>query len=147
MSLNFTVFSLIKTELPGRTNFKPDYKKSSETATQILSTFLCEPYVDAVKPPSTQSGNGRPLSGVHSIMLEKLAQPGEGGGARSPTFTISTITCKVVVYAPAERADTLPLFLLYPYKYSVVTMTEEISRLGRRMLYFYHRAHRETMRH
>jgi hypothetical protein len=25
------------------------------------------------------------------------------------------------VYAPSERADTLPLFLLYPYVYSVVT--------------------------
>jgi hypothetical protein len=35
-------------------------------------------------------------------------------------FTISTITYKVVVYDPAERADTLPLFLLYPYMYSVV---------------------------
>jgi hypothetical protein len=66
----------------------------------------------------------RPLSGVHSIMMEKLAQAGEGGGVHAhppprPTFTISTITSKVVVYAPAERADTLPLFLLYPYKYSV----------------------------
>jgi hypothetical protein len=33
--------------------------------------------------------------------------------------TISTITYKFVVYAPAERVDTLPLFLLYPYVYSV----------------------------
>jgi hypothetical protein len=24
-----------------------------------------------------------------------------------------------VVYSPAERADTLPLFLLYPYMYSM----------------------------
>ncbi len=37
-----------------------------------------------------------------------------GGGARSPPFTISTITYKVEVYDSAERADTLPLFLLYP---------------------------------
>ncbi len=38
-----------------------------------------------------------------------------------PTFTISTITYKVVVYAPAESVDTLvtPLLLLYPYVYSV----------------------------
>ncbi len=43
-----------------------------------------------------------------------------GGGALPPPFTISTITYKVVVYAPAERADTLPLFLLYPYVYSVI---------------------------
>ncbi len=37
------------------------------------------------------------------------------GGARLPPFTIFTITYKVTVYAPAERADTLPLFHLYPY--------------------------------
>jgi hypothetical protein len=42
------------------------------------------------------------------------------GGARPPPFTLSTITCKVVVYAPAERADTLSLFLLYAYLYSVI---------------------------
>jgi hypothetical protein len=45
----------------------------------------------------------------------KKAQPGEGGGARPPFFTISTITYKVVVYVPAEKADTfpIPIFLLY----------------------------------
>jgi hypothetical protein len=56
-------------------------------------------------------------------MMEKLAQAGGGwggGGARPPPFTI---TYKVVVYAPAERADTLPVFLLYPYMYSVVLNT------------------------
>jgi hypothetical protein len=37
-----------------------------------------------------------------------------------PPLTIYTITHKVVVYAPAERAETLPLFLLYPSRYSVV---------------------------
>ncbi len=30
-------------------------------------------------------------------------------------LSTSTITSKVVVYAPAERADTLLLFLLYPF--------------------------------
>ncbi len=60
------------------------------------------------------------LSSVHSIMMEKSAQPGEGGGALPPPFTISTITYKVVVYAPAEKADTLILFLLNSYTYSVV---------------------------
>jgi hypothetical protein len=47
-------------------------------------------------------------------MMVKSAQPGEVGGARPPPYTIAS---KVVVYAPAERADTLPLFLLYPYIY------------------------------
>jgi hypothetical protein len=37
----------------------------------------------------------RPLSGVHSIMMEKLAQAGEGMG--------------VLAHSP-EREDTLPLF-------------------------------------
>ncbi len=41
----------------------------------------------------------------------------EGGGA---PFHYITITYKVVVYVPAERADTLPPILLYPYMYSVV---------------------------
>ncbi len=40
-------------------------------------------------------------------------------GALPPLFTIFTITYKVAVYAPAERADKLPLFRLYPYVYSV----------------------------
>jgi hypothetical protein len=48
------------------------------------------------------------------------AQAGEGGRCTvHPHFTISTITYNVVVYAPAERADTFPLLLLYPYMYSV----------------------------
>ncbi len=61
----------------------------------------------------------RPLSRVYSNMMEKLAQAGERGGARPPPFTVPSITYKVVVYAPAERADALPLFLLYPFMYSV----------------------------
>jgi hypothetical protein len=57
----------------------------------------------------------RPLSGVHSIMMEKLVQAGEGGDARPPPFIIFTITYKVAVYASSDKADTLPLFHLYPY--------------------------------
>ncbi len=56
-----------------------------------------------------------PLSGEHSIMMVKSAQPGEGGVARPPPFTLSTITCKVLVYAPAERADTLHISPLRLY--------------------------------
>jgi hypothetical protein len=59
----------------------------------------------------------RPLSGVHSIHHDGKISPGWwgwGGGASSPPFTIFTITYKVVVYGPAERAGTFPLFLLYP---------------------------------
>jgi len=60
-----------------------------------------------------------PFSGVYSIMMVKSAQPAESGVARSPPFTLSTITSKVVVYASAERAQYTPLFLIYPYMYSV----------------------------
>ncbi len=45
------------------------------------------------------------LSGVHSVMRVKLALAGEG-------LITFTITSKVVVYAPAEWADTLTLFHL-----------------------------------
>ncbi len=47
--------------------------------------------------------------------MENLAQAGEGGGARPPSFVIFTIAYKVEVYARAERADTLPLLNFYPY--------------------------------
>jgi hypothetical protein len=50
--------------------------------------------------------------------MVKSARSGEGGDARPLPFTLSNVTSKVVVYAPAERAYTLPLFLLYPYMYS-----------------------------
>jgi hypothetical protein len=55
----------------------------------------------------------RPLSGMHSNLMGKSAQTGEGGGACALLFTISTITHEVVVSAPAERANKLPLFLQY----------------------------------
>jgi hypothetical protein len=54
--------------------------------------------------------------------MEKLEQAGEGGGSGPPPFTLSTIKCKDVVYAPAERAETFHLFLLYPYIYSVCAL-------------------------
>jgi hypothetical protein len=57
----------------------------------------------------------RPLSCVHSIMIEKLVETDQGGGARPPPLTIVTITNKVAVCAPAVRADTLPIFHLNPY--------------------------------
>jgi hypothetical protein len=48
-------------------------------------------------------------------------ETGDGG------FTISTITYKVGCDAPAERADTLPLFHVYPYIYSVTTLQHELT--------------------
>jgi hypothetical protein len=71
-------------------------------------------------PLRVEVANGLFHNGVHSIVMVKSAQLGEGGGARPSPFTLSTIMSKVVVYGPGERADTLLLFLLYPYMYSVV---------------------------
>jgi hypothetical protein len=47
---------------------------------------------------------------------EKTDLDGEFGGARPPPLTLITITYKVSVYTPAERADTLPLFHLHPLR-------------------------------
>jgi hypothetical protein len=60
-----------------------------------------------------QDSGAMPLSGVHIIMMVKSAQPGEVGGSTTTPYILSTITFKVVVYAPAERADTLPLPLYH----------------------------------
>ncbi len=65
----------------------------------------------------------RPPPGVHSIMMEKLAQAGEGGEC-TPTpckFIYNHIqSCSVhCTCTPAERTDTLTLFHLYPYMYSM----------------------------
>ncbi len=71
---------------------------------------------------ATECTELQPLhSGVHSVMRVKLALAGEGGGvhAHPPVITF-TITSKVAVYAPAEWANTLTLFHLYQYMYSVV---------------------------
>ncbi len=59
----------------------------------------------------TQSGNGRFLAYIPSKNQPWLVRVGVHS---PPPFTIFTITYKVSVDAPAERADTLPLFHLYP---------------------------------
>ncbi len=41
------------------------------------------------------------------------------GGALPPPLITFTLTSKVAVYAPAKWADTLTLFHLYQYMYSV----------------------------
>jgi hypothetical protein len=49
-------------------------------------------------------------------MIDKLAQAGKGRGVHiHPLLLIYHYVKKVAVYTPVERADTLPLFHLYPY--------------------------------
>ncbi len=82
------------------------------------------PHLARSHPRSVRSTSQRSLCGVHSIMVEKLAQACEcgGGGARLPPFTISTITYKVVVYRTLQLIEQThsTLFLLYPFVYFVV---------------------------
>ncbi len=59
---------------------------------------------------------------MHSIIMLKSAQPGGGGGVHALPLSLYLLS-RVVVYAPAERADTLPIFLLYPFMYSVGRLT------------------------
>jgi hypothetical protein len=61
-----------------------------------------------------------PLFDVHFIMMAKSAQPGGGEGCTPSPFHSIYHHEQGCVCAPAERADVLPLFLLYPYMYSVV---------------------------
>ncbi len=64
-----------------------------------------------------------PLSGVHYIMMVKSAQPGEVGGVHgctpSPFRSIYHHEQSFGVRSSWEGRST-PLFLLYPYLYSVV---------------------------
>ncbi len=49
------------------------------------------------------------------------------GGARPPPLITFTLTSKVAVYAPAEWADTLTLFHLYQYVYSVLVLANKAT--------------------
>jgi hypothetical protein len=83
------------------------------TAQRVQSTYI---HAD-ISDHRVQTEWHWPLSGVHYIviMMEKSAQAGEGGGVRAYPFTMSTITYKIVVYAPAEWADTHPISTLSLY--------------------------------
>ncbi len=83
----------------------------------------------------TQSGNGHFMECIPSWWKNQPSLV-RAGGECPPPFAISIIMYKVVAYAPSERAGTLPLFLLYPYMYSVVgrTIGEDTSwRIGCRI--------------
>ncbi len=70
--------------------------------------------VPEIRSQSTQIGNGHLLVYIPSWKN----QPRLVG--TPPPFTESTSRYKAVVYSLAEREDTLPLFLLYPYVYGTL---------------------------
>jgi hypothetical protein len=62
----------------------------------------------------------RPLPGVHSIMMEKLDLAGEGGVVHAhPHHHIYHHVQDCCVRSSWEDRYTVPLFLLYPFMYSV----------------------------
>ncbi len=67
----------------------------------------------------TQSGNCHFLAYIPSVM-EKSAQPGEGGGCTPTHFHYVYHHEQSCGVHSSFSLDTLPLFLLYPYMYSVV---------------------------
>jgi hypothetical protein len=85
----------------------------SDEKGKLTSVDLVIPEVQGTE--YTQSGNGRFLA--YTFHHDGKIRTGlvRVGGARPPPFTLCTITYKVAVYAPAERADTHPLFHVYPY--------------------------------
>ncbi len=74
-----------------------------------------------------------PLSGAHSLVMEKLAQFGESGGVCPPSFTISTIRTKFWCTVQLRRQHTTPistlsLCVLCGYKYPTPLKGEEKRR-------------------
>jgi hypothetical protein len=65
-------------------------------------------------------------------MMVKSAKLGEGECTAAPFHSVYLPEQSCDVYASAERADTLPLFFLYPYMYSVgSTPTSLPARIGK----------------
>jgi hypothetical protein len=58
-------------------------------------------------------------------MMEKSALAGVGVGVYGHPFTLFTITYKVAVYAPTERADTDTPISSLPYMFSVDLMEKK----------------------
>ncbi len=90
--------------------------------TTVAEYNLCSNFAGS-STEYTQSGNGHVLSGIHSIMMEKSAQPGDdGGGVHAlPLSFYLPSRAKVWCYCSLQLRRRIhpPLFLLYPYMYSV----------------------------
>jgi hypothetical protein len=61
-------------------------------------------------------------SGVHSIMMEKFAQAGEGGGCTPTPVTLPSRTKLQCTVPPVERADTLTVHYLNISSLSLCTL-------------------------
>ncbi len=77
----------------------------------------------------TQSGWHWPLSGIHSSLMVKSAQPCEGGVHTLPLSLFLLSRTMLWCRLQLRGADTLLLFLLYPLFYSVWQLAMVVSWL------------------
>jgi hypothetical protein len=96
------------------------YAQKQELYKSIMNCFVgfCN-FHNGLTTEYTQSGN-RCFSGVHFIMMETLAQAGEGGACTPTPFHytyLCTITYKIAEYSPAE---TLTLISCYTYAFRIL---------------------------
>ncbi len=88
---------------------------SMQSVTIVISSDIIAP------PPLSQESMVQidwqwPLFDVHSIMMVNSAQPGEGGGVHFLALSLYLPSrAKLCCTSWEGRADTLRLFLLYPF--------------------------------
>ncbi len=90
-----------------------------QTPTDQTSSTLTPDYEQLMMIPHLQQCNHR-VNWVATTTFWRIfhhdgkINPGWCGSARPPPFAVSTLTYNLVVYAPAERADTFPYFYSIP---------------------------------
>ncbi len=75
--------------------------------------FLLSEKLKHLNPQSTNTEWRLPISGVDPIMMKNQPWLVRVGAATCTPTPFITMSYKVAVYAPAEWADTLPLFHFY----------------------------------
>jgi hypothetical protein len=114
-------------------NQKENNNKQNRFAQLLNATCHLSHFNLPLMGQSTEYTELKPLlSGVHSVMRVKSVLAGEGGGCTPTPLITFTLTSKVAVYAPAEWADTLNLFHLYQYMYSVGQSSSRVGGGGQR---------------
>jgi hypothetical protein len=96
--------------------FSTLYNASPSTGVTIPFA-RCPSILSMLEPQSTQTGNGHFLAYIPS-WFKNQPSLGRVGGTPSPFHSIYHHEQSRSVRS-AERADTLPLFLIHPYMYSV----------------------------
>ncbi len=121
LSLSYTVF------YPGWSKELGARRDSNPGLPDALTTYLRPPTqkIDIVQFIPTEYTELQLLSGLYSIMTEKLTQAGEDGGGEgvhAHHFHHIYHHAQSCGVHSSERADTLPLFRLYLYVLCVHTL-------------------------